>query len=98
MIDETFKFRISTLMYKIHCPFREIMDEKLIQLLESGIMHKWIGTPSPPIVEKIGPQVLTMEHLEIGFIACFVPLILSIIAFLTEVRRRLVGGLIKAKN
>lgn len=58
-------------------------------MIASGlIFHWWNSFIDPKGVKKvqddIEPQVLTFEHLEIGFIFCLVPLALSIIAFFYE--------------
>lgn len=36
-------------------------------------------------VNDIGPQVQTMEHLGVAFVACMIPLGLAIVVFLMEV-------------
>lgn len=36
-------------------------------------------------IEDIGPQVLTMDHLAVAFIACTVPLILAVLVFVSEI-------------
>lgn len=70
-------------------PYSEILDKKTVQLLESGLSALWIneilhvdGIKRGP--EDIGPQVLTLEHLAIGFIFWLIPLALTIPVFLLE--------------
>lgn len=77
-------------VYKRFSPFIEIMNEKLLEVVASGLTNYWIEIRLNPkglrrIVEEIGPQVLTMEHLEVGFFICLAPLVLSIIVFALEI-------------
>ena len=68
-------------------PLFEIYN-KMLGLMESnGLMEYWRQTFKPSSllkVENIGPEVLTMDHLKVGFLTCLIPLILSIIAFVGE--------------
>lgn len=71
-------------------PLVEIFNEKIQQLLAGGFISHWYqdmldakGITRNP--EKIKPQVLTMEHVTIGFFVCLCPLILSVAVFFCEV-------------
>ena len=52
----------------------------------NGLMEHWRRLQSYSItkLEEVGPQVLTMDHLRIGFLACCIPLALAVIAFIGE--------------
>lgn len=69
-------------------PFFEDFNEKINQMLSSGLFDYWLYSNyklKNNVVEDIGPQVLTMDHLGVAFIACSLPLLLAIAAFLGEV-------------
>lgn len=71
-------------------PYFEILNEKISELISAGIVqHTYRNLTRMDIMrnvdDDIGPQVLTMEHLEIGFLICLVPLICAALAFLIEV-------------
>lgn len=75
--------------FPAYSPLFEIFNEKIHQLLAGGFFFYWdenyynsklyVNKP-----EEIGPQVLTMEHLKVGFLVCLCPLILSIVIFFGE--------------
>ena len=69
-------------------PFFDTFKHLTSQATSSGLMQKWLRrlfrTEVVREEEKIGPQVLTFEHLEIGFIACAIPLTLSVVVFVAE--------------
>lgn len=59
------------------------------RLADSGLLTYWYEFYKNPSglklqIEEIGPQVLTMEHLLIGFQICIAVLTLSVIAFVAE--------------
>lgn len=74
--------------FKPFSPFFEIFNEKIGQLLANG----WLQNSIPEEIlslkgkkmEDIGPQVLTMDHLEVGFIVCLIPQGVAFIVFLLE--------------
>ena len=55
----------------------------------NGLMEQWrqkyFEYSSVRETEDIGPQILTMDHLKVGFLACLVPINLCIVAFIGEV-------------
>jgi hypothetical protein len=70
-------------------PFFDIIDELILYLMSGGLIQFWRKTRLMhrgmfKIQEKVPPQVLTMGHLEIGFLICLIPMGLSLIAFLIE--------------
>lgn len=70
-------------------PFYETFKEKIELLISNGVVFHWWDKFLNPkgfkrIEDDIGPQVLTYEHLEIGFMVCLVPLSLSVVAFVFE--------------
>ena len=52
----------------------------------NGLMERWrkLQSFSNTKVEDIGPQILTMDHLRLGFLACCIFMVLAIIAFTGE--------------
>lgn len=67
-------------------PFNDLIDNMIRNLLSGGIIGHWSRNflYSTKSFEEAGPQVLSMDHLEIGFIICFFPLGLSLIVFFAE--------------
>lgn len=71
-------------------PYTEDFNELLGRIVSSGFNDNWKMfeeqiTFKKKEIEEIGPQVLTMDHLSVGFIACCCPLVLSLLAFVMEV-------------
>lgn len=91
VLDETIKAHYHSFIYQLHSPFVHIFDEKLIQMHEAGIIkHLMPLSKRKTTIEELEPQVLTMDHLEIGFLSCLVPMILSGIAFIAENSMRII--------
>lgn len=78
----TFQFR-----FKQFSPFFETFNDLIGRIIASLVMKKWYDGlfPLNKKVEAIGPQVLTMEHLELGFIACLMMLGLATAVFLVKI-------------
>lgn len=71
-------------------PFYEKFNTKIEEMISSGFTTKWRGeylNPRNvyPYDDDLGPQVLTMDDLNIGFQLCCIPLALSVIAFAGEI-------------
>jgi len=72
-------------IFKPFCPFFETINSKIDQLISAGIISHWIKKRDIKIkFDEIGPQVLTWEHLVLGFAACMIPLIIGIVVFVCE--------------
>lgn len=70
-------------------PYRDITDKIIHDLAAGGLSHYWLRQDLNPkdrrtIIEDLGPQVLTLDHLAIGFIVCAVPLGLSMLMLAFE--------------
>lgn len=90
LLDETIRTFFRCVAFRPFDPYYEIFNEKIDELISSGIIphYFWISgflRSRGKVSEAAGPQVLTMEHLEIGFIICLTPLIVSIAVFLAEI-------------
>lgn len=89
LLDEIVISTFSAINFPPFCPFFEELNRKIDRMISSGILVYWynnyhrIGYPKK-VVDEVGPEVLTMEHLEIGFVVCLIPLGLSILVFLCE--------------
>lgn len=71
-------------------PLFEDFNAKIHQMISGGLFHYWLNNGRNPMglkkkLDDIGPEVLTMDHLEIGFKISLYPLIISITAFLIEI-------------
>ena len=70
-----------------YSPFLETYNEMLGWMEAFGFMANWreyYRNSIPIIIEELGPQILTMDHLRIGFLACCIPLVCSIAVFIGE--------------
>lgn len=89
LLKETFRNLFIGLTFKDFSPFYETLGEKIGEMSSAGLIGLWWtrefqNNDRKRVVDDIGPQVLTMEHLEIGFTICLVPLTLSVIVFIGE--------------
>lgn len=86
-IEEKIITSHSCLPFPMGSPFYEAFNEKIDEIIESGIVSMWKKDLEdfPRNREEIGPQILTMEHLEFGFLACLIILTMSVIAFTLEI-------------
>lgn len=84
-----------------HSPFKDIIVLKASHLQEAGFLslwHKFAFNPKgkKPESLKIGPQVLTMGHLEIGFVICIICFMVSIAVFTAEIGNGLAKKLFRS--
>lgn len=89
MLAETFKIFHVALTFKPYCPYYEVVNLKTTQFVDAGLTDYWLKETINPklqkkVVEKIEPQVLTLDHLDVGFLACLIPLLASMIVFVVE--------------
>lgn len=88
---EDFLFTIPVAVaFPYFSPLVETFNEKMHQLLAGGFIAQWytdIMNPKGLTIkpDEIGPQVLTMDHVTIGFLFCLCPLMLGFVAFICEV-------------
>lgn len=68
-------------------PLIEDFNDMLGRIVAIGITGNWnfFAPFSKKPGDDIGPQVLTMDHLTVGFIACFCPLGVAILTFIMEI-------------
>lgn len=71
-------------MYKLDVLFDEF-QEKSLQLIQVGLCRQYWKQDKIMFDEAVPPLVLSMTDLEIGFIACLMPLSMSVLAFISEV-------------
>lgn len=77
-------------MFPYFSPLFEAFNEKISLMLSNGLIDYWryklfSGERLKIKFDEIGPQVLTMDHLAIGFLFCLLPMTLSILAFVGEI-------------
>lgn len=80
-------------------PFYELYYEMMSRLADGGFLSYWNDLHTNPRgqkqkIDKIGPQVLTIEHLMIGFQICLTAAAVSMIAFLAEFAGKILEKLI----
>lgn len=83
-ILETIRFNMDQYLYE---PINEIIRESR----ENGILPWFLSNAlrkhqleNEYLDMEDGPEILTMDHLAIGFLACLVPMIMSLVAFVCE--------------
>ena len=87
VLEDDYKLIFKGIVFLNYSPFLETYNEMLGWMEDFGFMAYWrdiFMKYNPLIIDDIGPQVLTMDHLTIGFLACCVPLIFCIAAFIGE--------------
>ena len=86
IMDEAYKTAYAGVPYKKLSPYVEVFNEILAKMEPNGMMEYWrrFKSFSTTKIEQIGPQVLTLDHLKIGFLACCIPMVLAVIAFIGE--------------
>lgn len=83
-----------SLMFLKFNPFLEEFNSKIGRMVNTGCLYfdKYGFNPNKTLIrqaaEDIGPQVLTMDHLGVAFIAFSIPLTMSITVFLVEISIR----------
>ena len=95
LLDEPYKSIYKGIVFKSWTPLLETFNKMLAKMEANGMMAHWrqFQEFSTTKLEEIGPQVLTMDHLELGFLACCIPIVLAAIAFIGELAwSRLVIG------
>lgn len=80
---------ISGMPFKFHSPFYEEFNGKIGEMISSGLTQHWFDRQSnekgvKKLEESEEAQVLSMDHLAVGFQICFVPLSLSVVVFFIE--------------
>lgn len=90
ILSERFKMFYIGLIFKPFSPFYEPVNILIWQLTACGLIDYWINNDFNPkrrtsILEDIGPQILTFEHLAIGFQVCLMPMFLSLVSITIEI-------------
>lgn len=93
LLKEKLRSLFIGLAFKPFSPFYEILNEKIFRMVSAGLIDYWMNRSMNPrgstaFDENVGPQVLTMEHLAIGFKVCLVPLAISLTVFFFEMGRK----------
>lgn len=73
--------------FKPFSPFFETCNDVIGQSLASGFFIDWIKEiilTKRVEIGDVGPQVLTIDHLGLCFIACLIPLAVSFVTFVVE--------------
>lgn len=87
MLEENYKMVYAGLDFKAFSPFLDAYNEILGWMEAFGFIELWrrdLVYNSVIKTEEVGPQVLTMDHLQVGFLACLIPLTLSVAVFIAE--------------
>lgn len=74
--------------FKYFSPFFETFNDMIGRMLSHGFFKEMNEQMVPSRRKQrydIGPQILKMEHLDIAFIACLIPLGFAVAGFLLEI-------------
>lgn len=70
-------------------PFFDECNDLIGRMVSGGFFNLWksrrVNNGWNRKAEDIGPQVLTMEHMEVAFLASLLPFTFAIIAFIAEI-------------
>lgn len=77
-------------VFKPFSPFYEEFNELIGRMISSGLFNLWkseftLKKDYAVRVEEIGPQVLTLDQMEVAFMISLLPLSLAMVAFLVEI-------------
>lgn len=92
LLPDRFMLEMRSLWFHAHHPFHEIIDKKIQQLHEAGLieyfMEKYYENESRKYGRNFGHaepfKVLTLEELEAGFVVSLIPLVVSALVFCIE--------------
>lgn len=90
ILERPFDYMMTGITFKSFSPFFEVISETANLMYSNGISRlmfpsrSFIAKPIKEEDEEIGPQVLLMEHLGVGFIAILISLLFSLIVFSIE--------------
>lgn len=90
LVNENIMTNFKSVNFLPFNPFFEEFNGKVGSMISSGLIDHWYKNNlrlkrELQVEGEIGPEVLTMEHLEIGFIAFLIPLGLSFFVFICEI-------------
>ena len=85
-LDQCYTMVYVGVAFKKLSPIMKIFNERLAMMESNGFMENWrrFDSYATTKIEKIGPQVLKMDHLQIGFLACCIPLVLGVVVLFSE--------------
>lgn len=85
LLDEIVLTNHHVFVFKPFSPFFQTFSNTIDRLVDSGFfapLSKWFSFKRK--YENMGPQVLTLNHLGLGFIACLIPLGVAFVVFWLE--------------
>lgn len=90
LLKDSFLTMHQVKLFRKFSPYFEVFNAIIGQIISSGLFEFLLKNETNPrgikkIDEDIGPQVLTLDHLEVGFFVCIVLLIFSLIVFACEI-------------
>ena len=85
-LDQSCRFFSLGVVFKKSSSFLKVFNEKLAKMEPNGLMEYWrrFQSYSTTKIEEIGPQVLKMDHLRLGFLACCIPMALGFVVLIGE--------------
>lgn len=91
ILDESISNVFTSFIFDNFNPFYELFNNIILQMHSTGFTQQSrqksarYGPTDSKVVDDVGPQVLTMDHLGVAFIACALPLVLAVIVFVGEI-------------
>lgn len=90
MLEESIQTECGGINFMPFSPFFESFNENIGEMNSNGLTDYWVTTEFDRkkgrkfYNDEIGAQVLTLDHLEICFLICLIPMVLATIAFIVE--------------
>lgn len=88
ILEEDYILAYSGMAFDFYNSYAGVYNEMLLWMESNGVMAWWrqrfLFDFAVSKAEDIGPQVLTMDHLKVGFLICLIPVIVSFIALIGE--------------
>jgi len=91
VLEETFLSTAEGYCLILGHPLNEAINEIISVLIETGIINHWISETYHQLKAKhfldleTGPQVLTLNHLFIGFVIWLIALAFAVVVFVIEI-------------
>lgn len=84
ILDISVEYLMIGLYFKTNHALTETMSEKIMRCLEAGLLPSFYD-PKKSFEDNLGPLILTLDHIGIGFICCVFPIVLASVVFLIEI-------------
>lgn len=90
LLDGNFEFSMHGITLKLYSLIFEEFNDQVFEMMSNGLTQRWVNDQInlkglKRKADSVGPQVLTMENLSIGFQICFCMMSIACITFFVEI-------------